>query len=97
MLTMVLVAGVGLFAIGTLVYNLADYQKNDAASQDAIRNLHATGNIMADIGVVLAGAAILLAALRAEGSPNAVRLGLVFAGVLVLFGGLSLQIGAGIS
>ena len=94
-LVAVLIGGIAMFAVGEVVYNVAGYQKNDAGSQDAIRNLHATGILMEQLGMVAVGASILIAGLKADEANTPIRIALLIIGALIIFRGLTLNLGAG--
>ena len=101
-LLLLAVAGIGAFALGVLLGTsttspgITGYiEQTDKGSRDAVRNLQVTGNILQDLGVVAAGTAVILAAIRAEGHSTAIRAIMLILGVVIIFQMLSFGFSAG--
>lgn len=101
-LLLLAVAGIGAFALGALLGTsstspgITGYiEQTDEGSRDAVRNLQVTGNILQDLGVVAAGTAVILAAVRAEGHSTAIRAIMLILGVVIIFQMLNFGFSAG--
>jgi hypothetical protein len=103
-LLLLAVAGIGAFALGALLgtgtasspSGIAGYiEQTDKGSRDAVRNLQVTGNLLQDLGVVAAGTAVILAAIRAEGHSTAIRAIMLILGVVIIFQMLTFGFSAG--
>lgn len=81
-LTIALIGSVAVFALGGLLGNISAFEDVDAATET---NLMAVSSILMDLGMIGAGAVLVLAAIRAEGHASGIRIAMVVLGVLLVF------------
>ena len=86
------VGGIAAFALGVVLGDSAAYM-DSAADQKPLKT---TATLLKDLGMIAAGTAIVLAAIRAEGHSTVMRAVMLVLGLAVIFKMLSFGFSGGV-